>query len=122
MNKSGNIILNDSIKASVVLLISEDGESKGEVNIDEAREIASQSGLDLWQVNHKSVPTCKLIDYGKFMYNKSKKQKNNKNVNQHKHTKEVRVSYKISQHDVEFKHKNILKFLKKGIKVYILCV
>ena len=119
MEKNYNI--NGQIKAEIVNLVFSDGEIKEAIKLSEALKIGEDEGLDIVEVSEKSkngFPVCKMIDYGKMMYHQSKKRKNKKQI---QHTKEIKYSLKIAPHDLEVKHKQILKFLaKKYIVKYIL--
>jgi len=110
MVNKDEVIMNDKIKASTVLLIGEDGTNYGEISVGEARQLASDKDLDILQVSDKKVPTCKLVNYGKFLYERSKKTKHKKNLV----TKGMRTSYNIDDHDLLFKHKQVKQFLTKG--------
>ena len=112
-NKQAN--LNEGIRARQVFLILEDGSKHGVVNTYDARQMAQEKGLDLLQVSHQDVPVCKLIDYGKFMYEKNKKDKHNKS-NQ-TITKEIQLSYTTQDHDVQVKHKKVKEFLSDHMRV-----
>tara|TARA_Y100000034_G_scaffold113600_1_gene148800 strand:- start:388 stop:888 length:501 start_codon:yes stop_codon:yes gene_type:complete len=104
---------NGQIMSPVVLLVLEDGTMKGEIRKEAAMRIADDSGLDLVEVKKGikgSYPTCKLMDYGKMKYAKSKK---NKHVHNHTHIKEIKFSVNTSDHDVHIKHDKITALLKK---------
>ena len=116
-----NVILNEQIKSPLVRLVLSDGHMKGEVSIEEALTLAHNEGLDLLQVSdgeEKSSPICKIVNYGKIKYNKSK-QKHSKEIV----TKEIRFSYLISDHDLQVKHKHVKEFIKKHYKIkYMMCL
>lgn len=77
-----------------------------------------EAGLDLVEiVPTADPPVCKIIDYGKYKYEQSKKEKKNKKKQHVIHIKEIRLSPKIEQHDIDFKIKNARKFLEQGDKV-----
>ena len=104
-----------------ITLIDEDGNFKGVVDRDSAIQQALGTGLDLVQFSTEGEqnPICKIIDYGKFKYQQSKKEK--KNCHNIIVTKEVRIGYNISDHDLSIKHKMVDKFLSKKYKVkYVL--
>ena len=120
MEKSYSI--NGQIKARKVDLVLLNGELKESVRISDALKISEEAGMDLIEVskNGKSgIPVCKLGDYGKMMYDQSKKNKSNKkNV---KHIKEIRYGLNIDPHDLEIRHSKIFKFLSKKYTVkYVL--
>jgi len=113
MTEKDRAILNEKIRAYTVLLIGEDGTNYGEIALEDAKQIASDKGLDILQVSHQKVPTCKLINYGKFLYEQSKKSKYHKPPV----TKGMRTSYAIDNHDLKFKHAKVREFLAKGQRV-----
>jgi translation initiation factor IF-3 len=113
--------VNQDIKANRVNLVLTDGTMRREVSVSEAILVAEEENLDLVEVSAgkgKNLSVCKMIDYGKMMYQQSKKDKTNKHV---QHTKEIKYSFNISDHDLEVKHKQVEKFLSKHYVVrYVL--
>jgi translation initiation factor IF-3 len=80
--------------------------------------LAVEAGLDLVEiVPTADPPVCKIIDYGKYKYELSKKEKIQKKKQHVIHVKEIRLSPKIEQHDIEFKIKHARKFIEQGDKV-----
>lgn len=113
-------LVNEDIKAKRVIFITSEGENRGEMTTEEAFLLANEAGFDLVQVSDgkKSVPVCKLVDYGKMKYKQSKKEKKNK---KHEDIKEMRISLNIAENDINVKNKKTLKFLEKGHRVkYVL--
>lgn len=101
-------------------MISNQGEQIGILSIKEAIAYASQEGFDLVEVAPNSnPPVCKLMDYGKFKYELSKKEKSIKKKQHTIHVKEIRLRPKIEDHDFEFKSRNARKFLLAGNKVKV---
>lgn len=99
-----------------VRLIAADGEQLGIVQIQKAKDIAKESGLDLVEVAPNSKPpVCRIMDYGKYRYQQSKKHSHRKTID----VKEVKVRPSISEHDLELKVKNILRFLDSGNKAKV---
>ncbi len=85
---------------------------------EEAKEIARSRGLDLVEISpNVKPPVCKIIDYGKFKYEQSKKARQAKKKQHVTHLKEIKLSPSIEEHDINFKLKNAEKFLKKHDKV-----
>lgn len=83
---------------------------------DAAKALAESKGLDLVEVSPLAQPpVCKIMDYGKFQYKQNRSQQKVKKVD----TKGVRLSFKIGQHDADFKRKQVIKFLEQGHKVKI---
>lgn len=114
MNNTKTLI-NYQIKFPRVRIVK-DNESKI-VNIEEARQIADQLGLDLILVTSNSnPPVCKFGDWNKIQYQESKFQKEqDKKARQSKiKVKEIRLSAEIGEHDFEFKLKHAINFLNKG--------
>jgi len=109
--------LNYDIYNKRITLIDENGEFKGVVSRDEGISQARDLGLDLVQfsVGSETFPVCKIIDYGKYKYHQSKKDK--KNSHNVVIIKEVRIGHGISDHDLETKHRLVHKFLDKKYKV-----
>jgi len=90
------------------------------VSIKEALEIASKKGLDLVEVAPAATPpVCKVMDYGKFKYEKEKLEKEAKKKQKKVIIKEMKFKPRIESHDVEVKCKKIESFLQKGNKVKI---
>jgi translation initiation factor IF-3 len=84
----------------------------------EALEKAQEEGLDLVEINPKSrPPICKIIDYGKYKYEKSKKEREDKKNRKSQELKEVLFRPKIGDHDYDFKVKHARRFLEDGNKV-----
>ena len=87
------------------------------MNIEKALQISREHNLDLVQVTDKvDPPVCKVMDYGKYLYQREKKEKNPKKTGL---LKSIRIGFKTSPHDLETKAKAAEKFLKKGNKVRI---
>lgn len=86
----------------------------------EAVELAREKGLDLVEVSPKAQPpVCKIIDYGKYQYQKSKEKRLAQGKQKKVEVKEVRIGVKTDDHDLEFKKNQVEKFLSKGHKVKI---
>jgi translation initiation factor IF-3 len=107
--------VNRQIDSSTIRLISNEGENEGVMSKEKALILAQEAGLDLVQVSDSgnSFPVCKIIDYGKYKYQQSKKQKQKHAIS----VKEIRVSYNIAEHDLQFKEKKVIEFLQKHHKV-----
>lgn len=112
-------LVNNSIRANKVRLIDETGEQLGVLSLTEAIEKAQNANLDLIQVTEKiDPPVCKIMDYGKYLYRLKKKERS---VKHHKggELKGVRLTFNISDHDLETRAKQAEKFLKKGNRIMI---
>jgi translation initiation factor IF-3 len=97
-----------------------DGEQIGVVSAKEGLEMAREQGYDLVEVAPKaSPPVCRIMDYGKYKYEQSKRAKE---ARKHQHTitvKEMKFRPKTEDHDYQFKLKHIKKFLAEGNKVKV---
>lgn len=99
-------------------MIDAEGQQVGIVERDKALDIAAEAGLDLVEVSpDPDPPVCKLMDYGKFKYKQSKKEKSTKKKQHVVQVKEIRLRPKTEQHDFNFKVGHARKFLEKGNKV-----
>lgn len=112
--KEKRLRVNYQIKAYKVRLIDENGKQLGVVTLREALDMAREKGLDLVEVSPNIFPpVCKILSWGKYLYEQKKQKKKPKNVE----TKEVRLTAKIDEHDFEVKLKQAVKFLQKRQKV-----
>ena len=112
--------INGQIKAKEVQLISDDGEKLGMLPIARALEIAEEKKLDLVLVSpNAQVPVCKIMNYGKYKFEQSKKEKEAKKKLKIQETKELRITPNIEEPDFGFKAKNAKKFIEDGNKVKI---
>lgn len=99
-------------------VIGADGKQIGVLSIEEANKAAMEAGMDLIEiVPNSNPPVCKVIDYGKFKYELSKKEKIVKKRQHVIQLKEIRLSPKTEGHDIEFKIKHARKFIEQGNKV-----
>ncbi|MAG21225.1 MAG: translation initiation factor IF-3 [Candidatus Marinimicrobia bacterium] len=120
MAKVEKIRVNGRIRAKELLLIAEDGEQLGVVDLDSALDRAQQSGLDLVEVAPKAdPPVCRIMDYGKLKYDTKKKQHEGKKKQHVIKIKEVRFRPQISDHDFETKVRHARKFISDGNKVKV---
>lgn len=110
--------VNERIRIREVRLIDEEGQQIGVIPTRDALEMARQRGLDLVEVAPNAMPpVCRLMDYGKFRYEQSRKERESRK-NQHVvELKEVRIRPKIDDHDLETKGRQAAKFLDGGDKV-----
>nr|WMP12229.1 Translation initiation factor IF-3 [Laurencia verruciformis] len=112
--------INEYIKYPKVRLIDVLGKQLGLYSSTEALNIATEQGLDLVVVSHKSEPpVCKIIDYGKYKFTQEKKAKEAKKKQHQITVKEVKMRYKIENHDYQVRINQALRFLKSGDKVKI---
>lgn len=115
--------VNREIRSPKVRLIGKDGSQVGIVSIKDALLHAQQSGLDLVEISPHSVPpVCKVVDYGKYRYQMTKKVRENKKAQHQAKLKEIKVKPNIDEHDLQTKIKRAGEFIGKGNKVKITCV
>jgi translation initiation factor IF-3 len=111
-----DIRVNEQIRVREVRLIDADGGQLGIVPTSEALRIADDRELDLVEVApNVTPPVCKVLDFGKYRYQLSKKQTQKKNMD----VKEVKIRLQITNHDLGLKVKNIRRFLDEGNKAKI---
>jgi len=109
--------VNEKIRVTPIRVISSDGEQLGIIPTEDALTRARDNGLDLVEVApNERPPVCRIMDYGKYKYEKNKKKKN---TTHNTKTKEVRLRPKTGQHDIDFKVKKAIDFLKHKDKVQI---
>lgn len=114
--------VNREIRAPKVRLIGADGEQIGVVPLFEAIKKAEEVGLDLVEIAPNVVPpVCKIIDYGKFRYDQTKREKENKKAQHQVKVKEVKLKPNIDENDVATKNRHAREFLTKGNKVKVTC-
>jgi len=112
--------INLQIHSSRVRLIDQDGEQLGVVSFDDALNKAESAGLDLVEISPNiEPPVCKILDYGKYIYEKQKLDKKNKKKQHVIHVKEIRVRPNTGDHDLLTKLSRAKKFLEAGDKVKI---
>ena len=112
--------MNEDIKAKEVRVIGETGEQLGIMPSDKALAIAYERGYDLVMMSAQSEPpVCKIMDYGKYRFDREKKEKEAKKKQQVVELKEVQLSCRIDTHDFETKARNAQKFLAAGNKVRV---
>lgn len=112
--------INEQIRAKDVQVIDETGEKKGIMNINDALDLAYDKKMDLVLVSpNLDIPVCKIMNYGKYKFEQSKKEKEAKKKQKVQETKELRITPNIEEHDFGFKAKNARKFLEDGNKVKI---
>ena len=112
--------INREIRAASVRVINVDGEQLGVITLAEALAEAAKAGLDLVEVSPTAAPpVCRIMDYGKFRYQQSKKVQISKKSQTVIQVKEIRLRPKTEEHDLEVKIKHIRKFLEQHNKVKI---
>lgn len=117
---SKELRINEEIRAREVRLVGDDGEQLGVLPSKEAFKIAIEKGLDLVEVAPTArPPVCRIMDYGKFKYEQSKKEKEARKKQKVISIKEVKLRPNIEEHDFGTKANNAIRFLKDGDKVKV---
>ena len=112
--------INEEIRDKEVRLISEDGEQLGIMSAEEALKIADEKNLDLVKIAPMAKPpVCKVMDYGKFRFEKAKKEKEARKNQKIIETKEIRLSLNIDTHDFDTKINHAKKFIAEGNKLKV---
>jgi translation initiation factor IF-3 len=112
------VLVNHQIKAREVRVVDEEGRQMGVMSLEKALKTARERGLDLVQVTERvSPPVCKIIDFGKYLYQLKKKEKSRKQ--KVSEVKGIRLRFNTSLHDLETKAKQAKGFLEKGNKIKI---
>ena len=114
--------VNREIRAAKVRVISHTGEQVGILPLHEALAKAEEVGLDLVEiVPGANPPVCKIINYGKFRYDQTKREKESKKSQHQVKVKEIKVKPNIDSHDLETKTRHAREFIEKGNKVKVTC-
>ncbi len=112
--------INERIGVREVRVVGEDGEQLGVLPTRDALTRARELGLDLVEVAPNSrPPVCRIMDYGKYKYEQSKKARQARKRQHHVVVKEIKMRPKIETHDYDFKKKHIVEFLEHGDKVKV---
>ena len=117
-NGSKDMIINEDIKVAEVRVIGPNNEQVGILKIDDARAYAYNNGVDLVLIAANATPpVCRAIDYGKFCFERDKKEKEAKKKQVIVKVKEVQLSCRIEQHDFDTRVNHAKRFLAEGNKV-----
>src|SRR5919199_6055025 len=101
-------------------MIGPNGEQVGIVPLPRALEMARNANLDLVEVSPTAQPpVCRLLDYGKFKYEQTRKDREARKTQKTQTLKEMRLKPKIGEHDLDFKTRQIVSFLREGDKVKV---
>jgi len=118
-----DVRINREVRAKEVRVIDPEGKQLGVLPAFEALRLAMNFELDLVEVSPKSEPpVCRIMDYGKFKYQQSKKAHDAKKKQVIVHLKEVKMRPKTEEHDFQFKLRNIERFIKEGNKTKVTVV
>ncbi|MBR6452058.1 MAG: translation initiation factor IF-3 [Lachnospiraceae bacterium] len=113
-------MINEQIRDKEVRVIGEDGEQLGIMSAKEAQALADEAGLDLIKIAPTAKPpVCRIVDYGKFRYEQSRKEKEARKKQRVIEVKEVRMSPNIDTNDLNTKVAAARKFLEKGDRVKV---
>ncbi|MBE6644725.1 MAG: translation initiation factor IF-3 [Ruminococcaceae bacterium] len=117
-NNSKDLPINDEIKVPEVRVIGSNNEQLGIMKIEDAKNYAYNNGVDLVLiVPNAAPPVCRAIDYGKFCFERDKREKEAKKKQVIVKVKEVQLSCRIEKHDFETRVNHAKKFLSEGNKV-----
>ncbi|WP_284057660.1 translation initiation factor IF-3 [Thermalbibacter longus] len=112
--------VNERIRVPEVRLIDENGTQIGIVRTSEALQIARERGLDLVEVQPNAVPpVCRLMDYGKYRYEESRRERESRKRQRTVELKEIRMRPRIDTHDFQTKVRQAQQFLEDGAKVKV---
>ena len=118
-----NYRVNDQITAQAVLVVDDKGNQLGELTTDKALEMATEKGLDLVEVAPSAnPPVCRLLNYGKFRYEATRKEREARKASKTKSNnsvREVRMKTRIGDHDREAKTRLVKRLLTEGSKVRV---
>jgi translation initiation factor IF-3 len=113
--KKDRVIMNDDIRVPEVRCVVDGGEALGVVSTDEAMDKANELGLDLVLISPTAKPpVAKIMDYGKFKYQEEKKKKEARKKQVRIEVKEIKLSVKIADNDINYKVKHAREFLEAG--------
>jgi translation initiation factor IF-3 len=115
--------VNQRIRVPEVRVVMEDGEQKGIMPTREAQALAQELGLDLVEISARShPPVCRIMDYGKFKYEQSKKKKQARKHASTVELKEIKFRPKTEEHDMDFKVKHVRRFVEEGNKCRLVII
>lgn len=117
-----NLRINREIRAPKLRVVDKDGSQLGILMLAEALAKAELAGLDLVEIApNADPPVCKIIDYGKYRYQLTKKEKEQKKAQHQVRVKEIKIKPNTDDHDLMVKLKHAREFVAKGDKVRIIC-
>jgi translation initiation factor IF-3 len=116
--RGGGLRVNERIRAREVRVIDDAGNQLGVMSLFDAMKAARDAGLDVVEISPTAVPpVCKLVDYGKFLYEQNKKAHEQKKHQKSSHIKEVKFRPSTAEHDYQVRKNQIIRFLGDGFKV-----
>ncbi len=114
------MMINEQIRDKEVRVVGEDGEQLGIMSVQEAQALADEAGVDLVRIApNAKPPVCRIVDYGKFKYEQTRREKEAKKKQRVIEVKEVRMSPNIDTNDLNTKVNAAKKFLEKGDRVKV---
>jgi translation initiation factor IF-3 len=120
VKKKDGMRINRGITASSVRLILSNGDQGGILSLSDALQLAADESLDLVEIAPQSEPpVCKIMNYGKYKFQQSKKQKDAKQKQKQIQVKEIKLRPRIDEHDFQTKVRHIRKFIEHGDKVRV---
>ena len=120
MDIATELMINEEIRDREVRLIDENGEQLGVMTTQQALALAEERGYDLAKIQPSAVPpVCKLLDYDKYRYEQSKRERENRKNQRVVDIKEVQLSATIEENDINTKAKMAIRFLENGDKVKV---
>ena len=120
MRRTPRTRINEQIRAPQIRVIDETGKQLGVMTPSEAMRLARERELDLVEVaSNAKPPVCRLIDYGKYQYEQTKRERQARKAQKQIEIKEVRLRPKTSEHDTDVRVRQARKFLESGAKVKV---
>ncbi|MZP42470.1 translation initiation factor IF-3 [Heliobacterium gestii] len=117
---SKDLRINEEIRVREVRLVGNEGEQLGILNIRDALRVAQESNLDLVEVAPTAKPpVCRIMDYGKYKFEQSKREREARKKQKIVSIKEVKLRPNIEDHDFDTKARNAIRFLEDGDKVKV---
>ena len=117
---TSNFRVNEEIKVKEVRLIGAGGENVGLITVQKALEMAREAELDLVEVAPgANPPVCRIMNYGKFLYERTKKEREARKAQTKIETKEIRLRPKTNEHHRGFKTRDARRWLEEGMKVKV---
>lgn len=114
------LMINEDIRDKEVRVIDADGSMLGIMTAKDAQKLANSKNLDLVKIAPQAAPpVCRIMDYGKFLFEQAKKEKEARKNQKVISIKEVWIKPNIEEHDFSFKARNAFKFLQDGDKVKV---
>ncbi len=120
ISKGNELLMNEEIRDKEIRVVGNDGSQLGIMTPRDALKLAMEQNLDLVKIAPQAVPpVCRIMDYGKFRYEQTKREKEAKKNQKVIEIKEIRMSLNIDTHDLDTKINQAKKFLANGDKVKI---